>query len=218
MYGYGLLLKKINLNKVKAVFVNKDFLIKSISNNQNMFYLILDKKPSSEILKKINVDVSDLINNFYFKYFVQKLSLNNLSVTSAESLTGGLFQSSLTEISGVSKVFSGGIVSYSNKIKNKILQVPTDIIKNDGVVSENTVYFMSKNVKKLFNADISISFSGVAGPEQLENNNPGTVWIGIVNQNDDFFKLQLNLDSSLSRNEIRKESVFYGIKKLVEII
>ncbi|MCF6515799.1 nicotinamide-nucleotide amidohydrolase family protein [Lactobacillus sp. S2-2] len=217
MYGYGLFLNKDTFYQIKNELDEDEYLIKDTSTDEKI-YLILDKKPSVNLLNKLNVDENDVISDFYFKYFVKELSEKELSITSAESLTGGLFQSSLTEIPGVSKVFFGGIVSYSNEIKNKLLKVPQSVINQDGVVSENTVYFMAKGSKELFDSDIAISFSGVAGPDKLENKYPGTVWIGIIDQNNHFFKLELALDDNLSRNEIRNESVFYGIKKLVEII
>lgn len=217
MYGYGLCLSDEEFHDIKSKLDNYDYLVKE-SAYEHKIYLIFDEIPDAELLNQIKVDTNQFYDDFYFKYFIKQLTLKNLKITSAESLTGGLFQSSITKIPGSSKVFLGGIVSYSNEIKHKILEVPNDVIDNYGVVSEQTVHFMAKNAKKLFNSDLGIAFSGVAGPEKLEDKVPGTVWIGIVNQKNDFFKLKLTLNSKLSREKIRDKSVLYGIKKLVEII
>jgi nicotinamide-nucleotide amidase len=111
------------------------------------------------------------------------LQKRKLSISAAESLTGGLFQEEITSIAGCSEWFKGGIVSYAPEIKINVLRVNPDTIKQHGVVSEQCAIEMAENVRKLMDTDIGISFTGVAGPESLEGKEPGTVYIGISIKN-----------------------------------
>ncbi|MCQ9208971.1 competence/damage-inducible protein A [Granulicatella seriolae] len=110
------------------------------------------------------------------------LEETNETISVAESLTGGLFQASLVEQSGISSVFKGGIVSYQRSAKESVLQVPKDLLDEFGMVSKECAHAMAENVRKLFDSDIAISFTGVAGPEPLEGKEVGTVFIGIVDR------------------------------------
>lgn len=101
-----------------------------------------------------------------------------LKITTAESCTGGLISSYITSVSGSSAVFDGALVSYANEVKAKMLGVSGETIKNDGVVSEACVKEMSAGAMKLFNADIAIAVSGIAGPTGAVPGKPvGTVYI-----------------------------------------
>ena len=111
---------------------------------------------------------------------VKLLSKKRLKITFAESCTGGLLSSSITSISGSSKVFTLGLVTYSNLSKIKILKVPKRIIKKHGAVSHETCLSMVKNLNKISNANISVSITGVAGPKGGTKQKPvGLVFIGI---------------------------------------
>lgn len=101
-----------------------------------------------------------------------------LTLTAAESLTGGAFQSMLTTTAGVSEYFEGGVVTYSNRIKEDILGVSKETIEQYGVVSAHCAIEMAQCVKNQFGTDIGVSFTGVAGPAELEGQKSGTVWIG----------------------------------------
>ena len=115
---------------------------------------------------------------------VQKLVKKKLKVSFVESCTGGLLSSSITSISGSSKVFNLGLVTYSNKAKINILKVPKKIINKYGAVSKQTVLEMSKNCYKLAKSDISVAISGIAGPSGGTIDKPvGTVFIGITHKN-----------------------------------
>ena len=95
---------------------------------------------------------------------VKKLIKKKLKVSFAESCTGGLLSSSITSISGSSKVFNLGLITYSNKAKVNILKVPNRIIEKYGAVSEECCLSMVKNLSKISKANISISITGIAGP------------------------------------------------------
>lgn len=103
-----------------------------------------------------------------------------LSITAAESLTAGLFQSTIGSVSGVSAIFPGGFVTYANEAKHQLVNVPQAIIDAEGVVSEATAKAMASGAKQQLNTDVGISFTGVAGPGTLEGQPAGTVWIGLA--------------------------------------
>jgi nicotinamide-nucleotide amidase len=106
------------------------------------------------------------------------------SVATAESCTGGYIAHKLTSIPGSSAYFKGSVVAYSNQIKEQVLQVPKEVIKSKGAVSEETVKAMAQNVKKLYQTDYAISTSGVAGPDGGSQEKPvGTIWIAVAGPN-----------------------------------
>jgi len=113
---------------------------------------------------------------------MQKLLLkHNKTITCAESCTGGLVASMITEIAGSSNIFNGSIISYSNKIKNQELKVKKSTLKKYGAVSKETVKEMLSGVLKKFNANYSIAISGIAGPNGGTKNKPvGCVIIGFM--------------------------------------
>ncbi len=111
---------------------------------------------------------------------VKLLSKRNLKIAFAESCTGGLLASSITSVSGSSKIFTIGLVTYSNLSKIKILKVPKKKIIKYGAVSYETCLSMLNNLDKIIKTDISISITGVAGPKGGTKLKPvGLVYIGI---------------------------------------
>lgn len=106
------------------------------------------------------------------------LLADKLTITTAESCTGGLIASQITELPGASQVFEAGFVTYSNKMKTQMLSVPASIIEKHGAVSEETVISMAKGALKNSQADIAVAVSGIAGPSGGTIDKPtGTVWI-----------------------------------------
>ena len=113
--------------------------------------------------------------------FQNNLSNNNQTVTTAESCTGGLISSMITEVSGSSKIFKGSIVTYCNEIKEQELDVKKDTMIKFGVVSCEVVEEMLVGVLKKFKSDFAIAVSGVAGPNGGTKDKPvGTVAIGVM--------------------------------------
>ena len=102
------------------------------------------------------------------------------TITAAESLTAGLFQSSLADFSGSSKVFNGGFVTYSIEEKSKMLQIPITDLQEHGVVSSFTAEKMAEQSRLLTDADFGIGLTGVAGPDELEGQPAGTVFIALA--------------------------------------
>ncbi|MDE0723921.1 MAG: CinA family protein [Alphaproteobacteria bacterium] len=102
------------------------------------------------------------------------------TIATAESCTGGLVASLLTEISGSSDVVMGGAVTYSNQAKLDLLNVNPLTLETDGAVSKETVLQMAKGAAKAYRADVAVSLSGVAGPTGGTDTKPvGLVWVGL---------------------------------------
>ena len=137
---------------------------------------------------------------------VKLLNKKKLKISLAESCTGGLLSSSITSISGSSKVFTLGLVTYSNEAKIKILKVPKNIIKKYGAVSYETCLSMVKNLNKISKTNISVSITGVAGPKGGTKQKPvGLVYIGIQKDNKTLVKKYLFKNKV--RNSIQKTTV-----------
>ena len=115
---------------------------------------------------------------------VKLLTKKKLKISFAESCTGGLLSSSITSISGSSKIFTIGLVTYSNQSKISILEVPKSIIRKNGAVSYETCLLMVKNLSRISKTNISVSITGIAGPKGGTKQKPvGLVFIGIKKGN-----------------------------------
>ena len=111
---------------------------------------------------------------------VSLLEKKKLKLTIAESCTGGLLSSAITSVSGSSKIFSMGLVTYSNQAKTSILKVPQKIIKKYGAVSVQCCLAMVNNLKKISKSKVCVSITGIAGPKGGSKLKPvGLVYIGI---------------------------------------
>jgi len=109
--------------------------------------------------------------------------MENFKIATAESCTGGLIASRLTDISGASNYFKGGVIAYTNEIKKSILRVKSETLEKFGAVSSQTAMEMASNVRKIFSATIGLSSTGVAGPLTSENKPVGLVYVAIVGEN-----------------------------------
>ena len=137
---------------------------------------------------------------------VKKLIKKKLTVSFAESCTGGLLSSSITSVSNSSKVFGLGLITYSNKTKIDILKVPKKIIVKYGAVSKECCLSMVKKLSKISGANISVSITGIAGPGGGTKLKPvGLVFIGIKIRNKIIIKE--NLFKNKSRISIQKATV-----------
>ena len=139
-----------------------------------------------------------------------------LTVTTAESCTGGMIASSIVSISGSSAIFKSSVVTYSNEMKSKILNIPLKSINENGAVSKVIAYTMAYNVLGLMNSDISIAVTGIAGPGGGSKNKPvGLVYIGIGTKQNIVTKRYLFKGNRL---KIRQETTLEALKLLNEII
>jgi nicotinamide-nucleotide amidase len=146
-------------------------------------------------------------------YIVEELIKHNKKITFAESCTGGLIASRFTAISGVSAVFNGSLITYSNSLKSNWLAVNDSEIEKHGVVSEQIVDEMSDGALNVSNSDYAISVSGIAGPDGGSEYKPvGTVYISVRNAKKVTHQ-RLNLDGD--REYIQEQSFLHAIKMLI---
>ena len=122
-------------------------------------------------------------------------------------MTGGYFQEKVTDIPGASRWFKGGIVSYTNEVKQNVLNVREETLNREGAVSAACAREMAANVKRILDADIGISFTGVAGPDPSEGKEPGTVFCGLALA-DDVKSFQFHFSGN--REAIRRRAVHHG--------
>ena len=147
------------------------------------------------------------------KSLIKILTKKKLKISFAESCTGGLLASTITSISGASKVFNLGLVTYSNQAKIKVLKVNKDTIKKYGAVSHECCSAMVKSLSKISKANINVSITGIAGPNGGTKQKPvGLVYIGVKKGN----KIHINkcLFKSKKRSSIQKATV----KKTLNLI
>ena len=145
--------------------------------------------------------------------FVKILTKKKLKISFAESCTGGLLTSNITSISGASKIFDLGLITYSNQAKIKILKVNKNIIKKYGAVSHQCCISMVNNLSKISNANINISVTGIAGPNGGTKQKPvGLVYIGIKKGN------KIKINRNVFKNKNRKSFQRATVKKAFELI
>ena len=150
------------------------------------------------------------------KKVVGLLRKKKLKISFAESCTGGLLASSITSVSGSSKIFTLGLVTYSNQAKIKILKVPKRIILKYGAVSRETCLSMVENLSKISMTNISMSITGVAGPKGGTKEKPvGLVFIGIKKGNKTLIKKYLFKNKK--RNLIQKATVNKALNLVLSI-
>ena len=145
------------------------------------------------------------------------LKKKKLKISLAESCTGGLLSASITSIKGSSKVFTMGLVTYSNQSKITILKIPKKIIQKYGAVSVQCCLSMVKNLSKISRANISVSITGIAGPNGGTKLKPvGLVYIGIKKGNK--IIINKNLFKNKNRIAIQKATVISSFKAINKII
>ena len=150
------------------------------------------------------------------KPLIRILTKKKLKISFAESCTGGLLASAITSISGASKVFNLGLVTYSNQTKIKVLKVNKNIIKKYGAVSYECCLAMVKNLSKISKANINVSITGIAGPKGGTKQKPvGLVYIGVKKGN----KTQIYkcLFKSKKRSSIQKATVKKALNLILRI-
>ncbi len=155
----------------------------------------------------------------YAKKTVQALLERNLKIATAESCTGGLTAKLITDISGASAVFECGVVSYANRIKESLLGVREETLRQYGAVSEQTVREMAVGVQKLSGADVTVAISGIAGPESDGTDKPvGLIWIAVFYENTVFTKKLNNRFSVNIRENNRNAAANEALKFVYEVI
>jgi nicotinamide-nucleotide amidase len=165
--------------------------------------------PVKEILQK---DFSKFIfgenDDNLSSVLIKQLIKRKESLGFAESCSGGLLSSSITAVPGSSQVFKGSIISYSNDLKQSLLNIPENLIKKFGAVSEEVAETMAINAKEKLNSDWSIAISGIAGPSGGNKEKPvGLVYISIAGPNNHITNIKKIFSSTRNRIEIQRLSV-----------
>ena len=144
-----------------------------------------------------------MVNDLAYE-LIQKLGQRHLTISVAESLTGGLVAASLTQIPGATAVFKGGIIAYRDETKEQVLKVDPALITKFTSISEPVAQSMATNIREIMNTDIGIATTGVAGPDKSEGFAPGIVFVAIsIGDHNICQKLELVGD----RTQIRDQSV-----------
>ena len=147
------------------------------------------------------------------KKVVNKLIKKKLTISIAESCTGGLLSSHFTQIPKASETYTFGVITYSNESKNKFLKISKKFLLKYGSVSKQTCILMAKNLNKLTKTDISISITGIAGPSGGSSNKPiGLVYVGTK------FKKKLICKKLLIKNKSRNYIQSQAVKKTLKLI
>ena len=140
------------------------------------------------------------------KKIVSLLKKKKLKISFVESCTGGLLSSAITSVSGSSKVFNLGLVTYSNQSKTNLLKVPKKLIKKYGTVSKQVCKAMVKNLSKISKTNMVLSVTGIAGPDGSTRKKPvGLVYMGIKKGNK--IKIKKYLFTNKGRSYIQKATV-----------
>ena len=146
-------------------------------------------------------------------YIIKKLRKKRLKIAFAESCTGGMLAAAVTSISGASKVFGLGLITYSNQAKISVLKVNKNIIQKYGAVSPECCEAMVKNLTKISKAQINVSITGIAGPNGGTKTKPvGLVYIGVKNKN------KILITKNIFRQKSRKAIQNATVKRTLEII
>ena len=152
-----------------------------------------------------------------FKKIVSSLKRKKLKIAVAESCTGGMLSSALTSVSGSSKVFTLGLVTYSNQSKNHVLKVPKQIIRKHGAVSMQCCLSMINNSSKISKSNIAVSITGIAGPSGGTKKKPvGLVFIGIKKGNKTLVRKYLFKNKK--RTSIQKAAVNKALNLILSFI
>ena len=155
------------------------------------------------------------------KVIIDMLTVQSLTVGVAESCTGGLLMQSLTTVPGSGAVFKGGIVCYSNEIKEKLLNVPSSYLSGQGApgaVSEETAVVLAEQIRMIMDADFGLSITGVAGPAFSEHKPVGLVYIGLAERGKDTKVMKLDIKGNRDTIRIRSsKAILYHLwRRLVE--
>ena len=131
------------------------------------------------------------------------LTQRGKSFSAAESCTGGLIAKMFTDLPGASRAFVGGVVSYTNGVKHRVLGVPEEVLERCGAVSEPVAEAMARGVRHITGSDYAVSVTGLAGPEGDDRGNPvGTVFIGLAAcDGTEVVRLQLSGDREAVRQQ-----------------
>ncbi len=212
--AYGLTLTQLNEllsdlityegNPIVATYFDKEEIEIQITARSD------SREEAGEMISDLTREVKRRLGDYIYaengdslaKVLKDLLRDHNKKITAAESLTGGTFLSILTGQPESGDILGGGMVTYSEEVKQNILGVSGKTITEKGVVSAETAIEMAEQARKKFEADYGVSLTGVAGPSSLEAEIPGTVWIGIASEDEPTFAKLYHFNYNRNRNRI----------------
>ena len=177
------------------------------------------------IFNNICADSMSDINNFCYgvdddkieKIVCDLLIKNKLSISFAESCTGGLVSKKITDIPGSSACYNGSIIAYSNIIKEKQLSVPKATLEAHGAVSAKVALIMATNIKKIFNSDVGLSITGISGPGGATDSKPtGLVYIALIYKDEKIVKDFNLINNRKLHREISAHIAFNMLRLLLK--
>lgn len=149
---------------------------------------------------------------------LSELCRRGYTLSTAESCTGGLIGKHITDVSGASAVYKGGMITYTNEIKIKMLGVSSETIKEYTEVSRQTASEMACRAREAFGTDIGVSVTGFAGPGGGNECDPvGTVYLGLATK-DEIHVLRISFEEGMSRAEIRTAAAFVAFGMIEKLI
>ncbi|MGE6753041.1 competence/damage-inducible protein A [Rossellomorea sp. NPDC071047] len=174
------------------------------------------KEAAITLLDELEIEIMNIAGDYFYGYdqdslvevAFKLLKEKGVTLSCAESLTGGLFQAQLASLPGTSSILKGGVICYQDEVKKKVLSVKESTLIQHTSVSEKCAQELAENVRELLSSDIGISFTGVAGPGSHEGHPAGTVWIGLSMKDQPTKTFPLNLGGG--RNANRMRTVKYG--------
>jgi len=179
-------------------------------SNEQANHLLLEMK--NKVESKVGHHLYGIDFQTLEKKVISMLKERRMTISTAESLTGGMFSEALTKNPGASKVFPGGIVAYSSGVKNKVLGVSLDVIEEKGVVSSECAIEMALRARELLQTDIGLGLTGVAGPDKSEGHEPGTFYIALSANEEEVRSEKFIVHGN--RNMIRRRAVIKGFEMI----
>ena len=153
---------------------------------------------------------------YSYKIIIKKLLKKNISISIAESCTGGLLSSKFTSVAGISKIFNVGLITYSNKSKSSMLKISQNDLKKYGAVSHQTASLMVKNLQKLTKSKLCISTTGIAGPSGGTKVKPvGLIYFGIKYRNKTIIIEKKFKGSRIQIQQKTVKAIFTTLEKLI---
>ena len=153
---------------------------------------------------------------YSYKIIIKKLLKRNISISIAESCTGGLLSSKFTSVAGISKIFNMGLITYSNKSKSILLKISQNDLKKYGAVSHQIAALMVKNLQQLAKSRLCISTTGIAGPSGGTKAKPvGLIYFGIKYKNKTIILEKKFKGSRMQIQQKTIKAIFTTLEKLI---
>jgi|TARA_B100001079_G_scaffold251235_1_gene243396 PncC family amidohydrolase len=153
---------------------------------------------------------------YSYNIIIRKILSKNISISIAESCTGGLLSSKFTSVAGISKIFNLGLIPYSNKSKSSLLKISQNDLKKYGSVSHQTASLMVKNLHQLTKSKLCISTTGIAGPSGGTRTKPvGLIYFGIKYRNKTIISEKKFYGSRLQVQQKTVKAIFTTLEKLI---